>query len=52
MIADDKVINFGDINDEKFSTIWNSSKVKDFRKNIKNNNLEDYCKNCYKEYRN
>jgi pyrroloquinoline quinone biosynthesis protein E len=52
MIADDKVINFGDINDEKFSTIWNSNKVKDFRKNIKNNNLEDYCKNCYKEYRN
>lgn len=51
MIADDKVSNMGDINNNSFDEIWNSKNYRDFRKKIKNNNLEEFCKNCYKEYR-
>ncbi len=51
LIADDKVVNMGDINDDDFLTIWNSKKYQNFRKNINENNLEDFCKNCYKEFR-
>ena len=51
MIADEKVVNFGSIKNNKFSEIWNSSEYKNFRKDINNNDLKDYCKNCYKEFR-
>ena len=44
-------VNMGDINDDDFLTIWNSKKYQNFRKNINENNLEDFCKNCYKEFR-
>ena len=51
MIADEKVINFGSVNDNNFSNIWNSEDYQDFRKNINTNDIKDYCKNCYKEFR-
>ena len=51
MIADDKVVNFGSVIDKKFSEIWNSIDYQNFRKSIKNNELKDFCKNCYKEFR-
>tara|TARA_A100001015_G_C14834708_1_gene650056 strand:- start:708 stop:866 length:159 start_codon:yes stop_codon:yes gene_type:complete len=51
MIADHKVVNMGSLQDNSFQEIWNSKKYLEFRKNIKTNNLESFCKNCYKEYR-
>ena len=51
MIADHKVVNMGSLKDNSFQEIWNSKKYLEFRKNIKTNNLESFCKNCYKEYR-
>ena len=51
MIADEKIVNFGSVKEKKFSDIWNSKDYQNFRKNINNNNLEDYCKNCYREHR-
>jgi pyrroloquinoline quinone biosynthesis protein E len=51
MIADENVINFGSIKEENFLSIWNSEKYQSFRKDIINNSLENYCKNCYEEFR-
>lgn len=51
MIADDAVINFGSLYENSFSNIWNSKDYQDFRKGIKQNNLKNFCKNCYKEFR-
>jgi hypothetical protein len=51
MIADENVINFGSIKEENFLSIWNSEKYQSFRKDIINNSLKNYCKNCYKEFR-
>lgn len=51
MIGDDKVVNFGSVIDKKFTEIWNSIDYQNFRKSIKNNELKDFCKNCYKEFR-
>lgn len=50
IIGDEKVISFGNIKENSFKEIWNSEKYKNFRKNIKNNKIPDYCKNCYKEF--
>ena len=52
MIADDNVINFGSISEHSFANIWNSKNYQEFRKTIRENKLNDFCKNCYKEYRN
>ena len=51
MIADPKVVNFGDINDKNFNDIWNSGEYMNFRKTITDHKLNDFCKNCYKEKR-
>ena len=51
IIGDEKVESFGNINEENFDQIWNSKRYKDFRSNIKNNTIPEYCKNCYKEYK-
>ena len=50
IIGDEKVVSFGNIKDNSFKEIWNSEKYKKFRKDIKNNKIPDYCKNCYKEF--
>lgn len=50
IIGDEKVVSFGNIKKEPFEKIWNSEKYKNFRNNIKNNQIPDYCKNCYKEF--
>ena len=50
IIGDEKVVSFGNIKDNSFKEIWNSEKYKNFRKDIKNNKIPDYCKNCYKEF--
>ena len=51
LISDPEVVTLGNINEESYSTIWQSKDYKEFRENIKNNKLDDYCKDCYLEYR-
>ncbi len=52
IIGDEKVVSFGNIKDSSFKDIWNSQKYKNFRSDIKNNKIPNYCKNCYQEYKN
>ena len=49
LIADKDVKNFGNINERPYWEIWNSQEYKDFRNDIKNHRIPDYCKNCYKD---
>jgi len=49
-IADPTIVNFGNIKDKNFSSIWTSKEYVDFRRSIESNQLRDYCKNCYEEY--
>ena len=51
MIPDPKVLELGNINNFHFKDIWNSENYQKFREDIKNNNIRDFCKNCYKEFR-
>lgn len=37
----------GNINEDKFVTIWRNNKYKNFRNDLKNGRLPDSCKNCY-----
>ena len=50
IIGDEKVASFGNIKEKTFEQIWNSDDYKNFRNKIKNNEIPDYCKNCYKEF--
>ena len=50
IIGDEQVVSFGNIEKNSFKDIWNSKDYKNFRSNIKNNKIPNYCKNCYKEY--
>lgn len=50
VIADPKVINYGNINEKSFSSIWSSEGYYKLRKNIDENKLDDFCKNCYREF--
>ncbi len=52
IIGDEKVISFGNIKKNSFKDIWNSENYKNFRNDIKNNKIPNYCKNCYREYKN
>ena len=52
IVADPKVVNMGNINTNTFKNIWNSKKYNLIRDNIKNNKLDEFCKNCYYETRN
>ena len=47
MIANSKIINFGNIHEHNFKKIWNNSKFKNFRESIEEHKLHDFCKNCY-----
>lgn len=48
MIPDPEVVSLGSTMEKNFSEIWNSDLYQSFRKDIKNHNLREYCKNCYK----
>lgn len=50
IIADPSVINMGNIENDSFKNIWFSNSYNNFRKKINQNNLEDFCKNCYLEH--
>ena len=45
MIADPRVINFGDADD--FQKAWNSFEYQEFRKSHLDKNIPNCCKNCY-----
>ena len=51
IIGDPEVVNMGNINSTSFKNIWNSEKYNLIRNNIKNNKLDNFCKNCYFETR-
>ena len=51
IVGDPKVANMGNIKDLSFKQIWNSEQYKTLRNKIMNNELEEYCKNCYFETR-
>ena len=51
IVADPKVINYGNIKEKNFKEIWNSNEYQDLRQNIKENKLNEFCKNCYQEYK-
>lgn len=48
MIANSKIINFGNIHEQDFKNIWKNIKFKIFRKSILEHKLHDFCKTCYK----
>lgn len=50
IIGDPKVINYGNIKTQSFKEIWNSKAYYKLRDNIENNQIDDFCKNCYREY--
>lgn len=50
-ISDPKVVSMGNVNESSFETIWRSKAYNRLRDNITENNLDDYCKDCYREYR-
>ena len=47
MIANSKIINFGNIHEPDFKDIWKNKKFKNFRKLILEHKLHDFCKTCY-----
>ena len=47
MIANPEVVNFGNITNMNFYSIWNNKQYDDLRLSINNHKLKDYCKNCY-----
>ena len=49
IVGDPNVVTMGNINDNSFKEIWNSKKYNLLRNKINNNDLEEYCKNCYLE---
>ncbi len=52
IIGDPNVIDMGNITKKSFKDIWYSEKYKSFRHKISNNELEEFCKNCYFEHNN
>lgn len=50
-VSDPKVVNFGNVNASSYETIWKSEAYSRLRENIRDNKLDDYCKDCYQEYR-
>ena len=50
-ISDPKVVTMGNIKETSYEKIWKSKTYDKLRDNIRKNNLDDYCKDCYREYR-
>jgi radical SAM protein with 4Fe4S-binding SPASM domain len=47
VIADADVVKMGNVFEQDFAEIWNSSDYQDLRERIANHDLPDYCKHCY-----
>ena len=50
-ISDPKVVTMGNIKETSYEKIWKSKAYDKLRDNIRKNNLDNYCKDCYREYR-
>ena len=50
-ISDPKVVTMGNVKETSYEKIWKSKAYDKLRDNISKNNLDDYCKDCYREYR-
>lgn len=47
LVNDPGLINFGNVFKDDFGEIWNNSKYREFRAQIKDGKLHDVCKYCY-----
>ncbi|MBN2121105.1 MAG: radical SAM protein [Candidatus Omnitrophica bacterium] len=46
VLYDYDMVNFGNVLEEDFSSIWNNQAYKDFRRQFKGNNMPSYCREC------
>jgi radical SAM protein with 4Fe4S-binding SPASM domain len=47
VIADSDVVKMGNVFEQDFQEIWNSTAYQELRERIANHDLPDYCKHCY-----
>jgi radical SAM protein with 4Fe4S-binding SPASM domain len=47
ILADSDTVNMGNVFEESFETIWNSEKYQELRRQHREHDLPEYCKNCY-----
>ena len=47
VVADSDVVKMGNVFEQDFKEIWNSSAYQELREQISNHDLPEYCKNCY-----
>lgn len=49
ILADADVARMGNLFEQPFTEIWNSSGYQDLRRQIRDHELPDYCRNCYSD---
>jgi radical SAM protein with 4Fe4S-binding SPASM domain len=47
ILADSDTVKMGNVFEQDFAAIWNSSVYRDFRRRIRSHDLPEYCRNCY-----
>jgi radical SAM protein with 4Fe4S-binding SPASM domain len=47
ILADSDTVKMGNVFEEDFEMIWNSEKYQELRRQHREHDLPDYCKNCY-----
>lgn len=47
ILADSDTVKMGNVFEEDFETIWNSEKYQELRRQHREHDLPQYCKNCY-----
>jgi radical SAM protein with 4Fe4S-binding SPASM domain len=47
ILADSDTVKMGNVFEEDFETIWNSEKYQELRRQHREHDLPEYCKNCY-----
>ena len=47
VLADSDTAKLGNLFEEDFSKIWNGSRYRELRRQIRDHDLPEYCKNCY-----
>jgi radical SAM protein with 4Fe4S-binding SPASM domain len=47
ILADSDTMKMGNVFEEKFETIWNSEKYQELRRQHREHDLPEFCKNCY-----
>ncbi len=49
ILADANTVSLGNVFTEHFGKIWNSAAYRELRRRIKQHDLPDYCKGCYRD---